>query len=322
MPDGQKQVTIRAEGTRDFAVLCSHRFQEFVEEVPASPGVKPVRVKCLAFPEHEHYARATLQTACEVIPVYSRWFGPYVYPELTFVESYFGWNGNECSTLVMIDERIFSMPRVGCPYVEYLVSHEIAHQWWYNLVGTNGYCETWMDEAIANCFAHRHMNIKYGEKNTPCSTCRAGTVWLPNIRRQDYRHQGLYGTLGRGEGCPAVQDMPKFSHVVTLFSMAYDKGGKIVGMIEDRLGEPRSSTSCVSSTRSTVTRSSVSLTFSASWKSSPPSRGRSSSGGGCTATASATGPSRRSICAIAGGRAAKRRRAADGAGLPDGPARR
>src|SRR5207249_2469409 len=29
----------------------------------------------------------------------------------------------------------------------------------------------------------------------------------------------------------------QFGHVVNLFSMAYDKGSKLVGMIEDRLGE-------------------------------------------------------------------------------------
>src|SRR6516165_2589874 len=31
--------------------------------------------------------------------------------------------------------------------------------------------------------------------------------------------------------------MEKFGHVVTLFSMCYDRGSKIVGMIEYRLGE-------------------------------------------------------------------------------------
>jgi hypothetical protein len=31
--------------------------------------------------------------------------------------------------------------------------------------------------------------------------------------------------------------MPKFGHIANLFGMCYDKGGKVVGMIEDRLGE-------------------------------------------------------------------------------------
>ena len=31
--------------------------------------------------------------------------------------------------------------------------------------------------------------------------------------------------------------MPKFKNLVRLMAMTYDRGGKIVGMIEDRLGE-------------------------------------------------------------------------------------
>src|SRR5262249_53490544 len=51
------------------------------------------------------------------------------------------------------------------------------------------------------------------------------------------RYYGLYGAIGRGAYGPTVQEMPKFGHVVNLFSMTYDKGSKIVGMIEDKLGE-------------------------------------------------------------------------------------
>src|SRR5205085_473418 len=42
---------------------------------------------------------------------------------------------------------------------------------------------------------------------------------------------------GRGEATPVVQEMPKFGHLVNLMAMTYDRGGKIVGMIEERLGE-------------------------------------------------------------------------------------
>ena len=68
--------------------------------------------------------------------------------------------------LVMIDERVFGMPHVAGSYVDYLVSHEICHQWWYNLVGTNGYCETCMDEAMATYFSNRLINQKLGKTTT------------------------------------------------------------------------------------------------------------------------------------------------------------
>ena len=38
-------------------------------------------------------------------------FGAYPYPHFTIAESYFGWNGNECAGLVMIDERAAMLAR-------------------------------------------------------------------------------------------------------------------------------------------------------------------------------------------------------------------
>src|SRR5205085_6892453 len=182
---------------RDFAVLCSRRYQEFTHQVEARPG-QPVVLKCLAFPEHEFYAREMLRISGEAIEAYSRWFGPYPYGQFTIAESYFGWNGNECSGLVMIDRRIFDVPHLAVNYVEYLVSHETCHQWWYNLVGTNGYRETWMDEALATWFSHKLLDAKLG-KNNLLMKYPPGLRWLPNIRRDDYRVYGMYGTIGRGE---------------------------------------------------------------------------------------------------------------------------
>ncbi len=198
-------------------------------------GVRSVRIRVLAFPEHEHYAREMVRIATEAIAAYSKWFGPYPWPEFTIAESFFGWNGNECATLVMIDARIFNLPHLAGGFVDSLVSHEICHQWWYNLVGTNGYCETWMDESMATYFAHRLLDQKVGKNNEFMKYPR-GFGWLPNIERETYRSYGLLGTLGRGENGPAVQPMSSFGNVVTLFSMTYDKGSRIVGLIENRLG--------------------------------------------------------------------------------------
>jgi hypothetical protein len=232
----EQVVEITANGVRDFAFLCSARFVEYTAEAQTLPGLPPVRLHCLAFPEHEHYARLMLDTVAECIPHYSRCIGPYPWPDFTIVESYFGWNGNECSTLVMIDERVFGMPHVGEGYVQYLISHETCHQWWYNLIGTNGYCETWMDEAMATYFGHKFCDLKCGVNNKMLRYPR-GLEWLPNISRESYRYSTMYGVIGRGEHGPCVQDMPKFGHIANLFGMCYDKGGKVVGMIEDRLNQ-------------------------------------------------------------------------------------
>jgi hypothetical protein len=232
--DGRHLVEIEAPAVRDFAFLCSAAYVELQRDVHA---VSPVKVRVLCLPGHEFYGNEMLRIADEAITRYSQWFGPYPWPEFTLVEAFFGWNGNECATLVMIDERVFGMPHLAVGYVDYLVSHEICHQWWYNQVGTNGYCETWMDEAMAAFFSHKLLNEKCG-KNNKMMAYPKGLEWLPNIRRDDYRNYGMYGTFGRGENGPCVQRMEQYGHVVNLFSLCYDKGARVVGMIEERVGEP------------------------------------------------------------------------------------
>jgi hypothetical protein len=228
--DGTKRLQISTAAARDFAVITSNRFFEVSEKVGET------NVKVLALPEHHDYAQRMMQSIKDAIPIYSMWFGPYPAPEFTLVESYFGWLGNECGGLVMIDERVFDAPKLAHSYVDYLVTHELCHMWFYNAIGTNGFSETWMAEGFATYFAHKVIDSKEGHNN-PLLDYPKWLCWLPQIYRENYRYYGLYGAIGRGAYGPTVQDMPKYRHLVNLMSMTYDKGSKVVGMIEDRMGE-------------------------------------------------------------------------------------
>jgi hypothetical protein len=225
---GWQQLDFRPTCIRDFALFASADYQECTAQVAGTT------VRVLALPGHEWYAQEMLKIACEAIPIYNDWFGPYPWPQFTVVESYFGWNGNECGSLVMIDSRIFGLPKLARNFVDSLLTHEICHQWWYNLVGTNGYAETFMDEGLAVFFSHKVIDQKLGKNNT-LLTWPEGLGWLPNIHRDDYRYFGMLGCMGRGELGPVVQPMPGYGHLVNLMAMAYDRGGAIVGMIEERL---------------------------------------------------------------------------------------
>jgi hypothetical protein len=231
----QRKVVLQPFVGRDFAILCSRRYREFVTTT-SLPSGRTIRLRCLAFPEHEYYALEILRIAAEAIPIFSRWFGDYPYEQFTIAESYFGWNGNECSGLIMIDERVFGMPHLARGYVDYLVSHEICHQWWYNVIGTNGYAEPFMDEGAAVHFTHRLQDHKHG-RNNPMLHWPPGLRWLPNIHRENYRYSGVYYAIRNNQMQPAAQNLPAYENLFGLFTGAYDRGSKVFGMIEDRLGE-------------------------------------------------------------------------------------
>lgn len=228
--DGLKDVTLGPTIMRDFALVWSRRFQELTDTASG------VVVRVVALPEHSHYAQQCLKIACHAITTYSQWFGPYPYPTFTVAESFFPWNGNECAGMVLLDHRIFQMPHLGEGYVDYLLSHEICHQWWYNLVGTDGYGEPFMDEGPATYFSHRLIDRKSG-KNNGFLVYPGGLTWMPNIRRESYRWSGWYSAVRRGESSPAVQAIDEYRHIYDLFAGAYDRGSRVFMMIEDRLGE-------------------------------------------------------------------------------------
>lgn len=228
-----KDIWVGPVVARDWSMLISDRYQIFEEK---TEGPKPVTVRCMAFPEHEHYAKALLKHATRAVETYSKWFGPYPYAELTIAESYFGWNGNELSGIIMIDERVFAMPHFAEGYAAYLISHEVCHQWFYNVIGSDGFRETFMDEAFATYFAHRLLNEAEGKNNSLLKFPR-GLGWLPGIKREDYRYSQFYSTLRSGDLAPPLQEMTEYRHIGNLFSAAYDRGGKIVGILEERLGE-------------------------------------------------------------------------------------
>src|SRR5438874_11835271 len=143
------------------------------------------------------------------------------------------WSSDVCSSDL---ERVFELPHAAAGLVECLVTREVAHQWWFNTVGTDGYHETFLAEGLCTHAAHRLLDQNHG-RNNPLTNYPDGFGWLPGVGRDDFRFGNLLGNLGRGEAGPTVREVTKFDHVIQLYSLTYDRGGKIFGMIEARMGD-------------------------------------------------------------------------------------
>jgi hypothetical protein len=59
-------------------------------------------------------------------------------------------------------ELVFSIPAAD------VITHEVAHQWWYGLVGNNQYLEPWLDESFAQYSHERlHPNVNFCRPRNP-----------------------------------------------------------------------------------------------------------------------------------------------------------
>jgi hypothetical protein len=112
------------------------------------------------------------------------------------------------------------------------------HQWFWNVVGTDGYAETFMDEGLVNGMTAMRLDAKYG-RNAPLIVWPEALLWLPTIGREDLRLAGYYGWRARGNDGAVIRDLKSMGNLGALFSLAYDRGGKVIEMIHNRLGDDR-----------------------------------------------------------------------------------
>ncbi|MET8826253.1 M1 family metallopeptidase [Streptomyces sp. NPDC004610] len=88
-------------------------------------------------------ARTMLTTAASALDTHARAFDAYPYPELDVVVDNDLWFSG-------MEYPGFVLNRVKAP----ALIHEIAHQWWYGLVGDDQYHRPWLDESFAEYATH------------------------------------------------------------------------------------------------------------------------------------------------------------------------
>ena len=95
-----------------------------------------------------------LETVTDAVEYYSDVFGPYPLKHLRVVSSPRGYSQGllgyvSLSTSAMVDWSTWGA-LLGIEDRRTVIAHEVAHQWWGNLVGWRGYRDQWISEAMAN----------------------------------------------------------------------------------------------------------------------------------------------------------------------------
>ena len=129
-----KKSVCKGEKIRDFALVLSEDFK--------TVSTQTDEVKINYFYTNDVLAEANLELSKKALAFFSEKFGKYPYSQLSVVQNDFVYGGMEYPNLVMISNAI------PCDRLSYVIVHEIAHQWWYGVVGNDEYNEAWVDEAL------------------------------------------------------------------------------------------------------------------------------------------------------------------------------
>ena len=199
---GERVLRVSTGQARDFSLAVGRlrlveREQDGVRvRVHAGPGVRGVR--------------RGLRVARRAVRAFGRRYGPYGSPELDVVLVGGGFQGG---IGMEYPELVFSIP---APEV---ITHEVAHQWWYGLVGNNQFREPWLDESFAQ-YSHERLHPEV-------NFCRPGNPYLLVAPRR--RHIPLDSTMGLFErGSP-----------LTIGEVAYFAGSCALQRLERDIGRAR-----------------------------------------------------------------------------------
>jgi hypothetical protein len=143
---------------RDFNIVASERFHE------ASKQVDGITVNSYFLVEDGKAGNDALNYAADALAAYQSDFGPYPYTELDVVETSTKALGIEYPGLIVLARH----GQYDVPARQQLLrgttAHEVAHQWWYNVVGDDQVNTPWMDEALAQYSTYLYFKDRYGDQ--------------------------------------------------------------------------------------------------------------------------------------------------------------
>ncbi len=141
---------------RDFNALLRENYR--VE----SQDVNGVVVNSVFYPGHDEGGTAALDYASQSVRLFDDRIGRYPFAELDVIESPTLAGGIEYPGLVVINETYYASPQGVSNRMEWVVVHEVLHQWWYSLVGNDQVDEPWLDEALVQYCTLLYYEERYG----------------------------------------------------------------------------------------------------------------------------------------------------------------
>lgn len=178
-------------------------------------------------------ARYALEAAIKILPYYNEYFGtPYPLPKLDFIagpgsSQFFGAMEN-WGAIFYFERAILVDPRTTTENdrrrIFSVIAHEMAHQWFGDLVTMDWWDDLWLNEGYATWMAFKASDHFHPE----------WSVFLDKIASKDQAmdRDARVGTH------PVIQPILDVNQASQAFdSITYRKGSAVISMIEDYVGE-------------------------------------------------------------------------------------
>ncbi len=220
-----KTVRFHAENVHDFAWVCDPDFLVKRHEVD------DITLFIFCLRQNEKKWRNAGSYAIDAVKRYNQWYGKYPYENLSVVNGYYSAGGMEYPQLVIISSGEDWLTR----QFEEVIIHEIGHQWFYGILGSNEMDEAWLDEGFTTYTQIRYFEDKYGKENSLFKI-----PFLPPLSDRYYNKLIYYITQTNDLEKPILTSA--YEHIdvpMSYFNSAYAKPALFLFNLEGIIGRQR-----------------------------------------------------------------------------------
>ncbi|HMI30219.1 MAG TPA: M1 family aminopeptidase, partial [Candidatus Limnocylindrales bacterium] len=147
-----KTLRFHADRVHDFAWVAS---PDYVRGDTTWGGI---RIRALAFRDDQKRWRHQKAHVASAMGFMSREVGPYIWPMFTSAESWVGGGAMEYPMLIMNDPDLVSD---WYEWLDVVIAHELAHNWFYGMLGSDERAHPWLDEGFTQLMEDRYGDWKY-----------------------------------------------------------------------------------------------------------------------------------------------------------------
>ena len=214
---GQITNVYTLDNARDFAVVLSDKFESVSSQIDGT--------EINYYYHSDKDARVSLETAQKALKTFNRLFGKYPYKTLSVCETGFNEGGMEYPCLVMISDDITDHRTT-----EEVIIHEIAHQWWYGLVGNNEIESGFLDEGLTE-----YSVVLFYENNSEYGLTRENLI---DISHKTYTtYCTVYDKLFGNKNTTMTRSLADFTTSYEYVNIAYVKGALMFDYLRMGVGD-------------------------------------------------------------------------------------
>lgn len=222
--EGRRLVQFLAEDVIDFAWTTSPDFIKYQDRVGET------EIVLLMQPDHDRLTKRHMDAAKASLKYFSELLGPFPYPRITIVDppdDGYDTSGMEYPMFVTAGTYTL-LP--GDKFIETVIAHEIAHNYFQSTLASNEFAYPWMDEGFAE-----YLDTRFLEYNDPPYGYYYNLLGLKLTSKQSTRRSYLRGINRPAPNRPADQ----FESYADYGFGAYTKPAMLLHTLEGVIGQSK-----------------------------------------------------------------------------------